>query len=606
LQWENGSDLPELGSPEARKGGVHRGRMQDFPRTLRPYGPDATGGQRAYLLDDVAIRFAQLHPDVEGPHQFYPGLAREWAVDRESRTVFMRLDPAARWSDGHPVTADDLFFMFYFFQSRYINEPWYNNWYGIGENYMQVTRFDDRTVAISMKEVRPDMLSRAVSLVPLPRHAYRDFGPDYVQRYQWRVPPTTGAYTILPEELARIRTNRSGLTFSRVKDWWAADKRHFRYRFNTDEIQLRVIRDTPKAFESALAADLDFIGGMGLAEYWYDQLPNNHPLVERGLIHKTTFYNDVPRPTYGLWMNSARPLLNNQDIRVGIHYASNWQLVIDQYFRGDYARMNTTSDGYGDMTHPGIRARPFDLQRAAQHFAAAGFTRRGPDGVLMNERGERLSFNLSSGYEALAPVLNILRQEALRAGLEFRVEILDGSAAWKKVQEKNHDIAFTAFGVSVEQFPRYWETYHSVNAFDQAFLEDGVTPNPERRTKPQTNNLQSIAIPELDQLITLYDRSEDLDEMRQLAFRMEEILHEDASFCPGFVTPFYRTAYWRWVRYPENFNARLSRDPQEYFLHWIDEDKRSETMRARRGSETFPPAIRVFDQWRAPVEESGT
>ncbi len=599
LKWESGADLPELGSPERKRGGTWNGRIQDFPRTLRTVGPDSNSGFRTFIHDDILVSFGVLHPDVPGPHQYVPGLAESWAVDLLNKTVYVRIDPAARWSDGESITTDDVFFTFWFFQSPYIQAPWYNNYYGIGETYTQVTRYDDHTFSITLKEARPDLPSRVLGLVPVPSHFYREVGDDFVTRYNWRFAPTTGAYVITDDELRRTTTNRNQITLQRVDDWWLNDRPYFRNRYNPGQIRLRVIRDTTNAWEAFLAGELDAFG-MNLAEYNYDRLPDNHPLVARGLIHKSTFYNDVPRPTYGLWMNTARPLLSNQDIRLGIQYASNWQLVIDQYFRGDYARMNTTADGYGDMTHPTLRARPFDIQRALDHFAKAGFSQRGPDGILINDRGERLSVGLSTGYESLAPVLTILQQEARKAGLHFDVEVLDSSAAWKKVQEKNHDITFSAFNVGVELFPRYWETYHSFNAYDQPYLADGATPNPERKPKVQTNNLQSIAIPELDTLIEQYDSSEDLDEMRGLARRMEEIIYEDASFSPGFLMPFYRIANWRWVGWPETFNARLSREPIEMHVHWIDEERKAETLEARRNeSMRFPPSVRTYDQWKA-------
>ncbi len=598
LKWENGGDLPELGSPNRIRGGTWNGRIQDFPRTLRVIGPDSNSGFRGYILDDLAIGFAGLHPDVPGSHQYIPGIAESWAVDLPNRTVYVRIDPDARWSDGPPVTTDDVFFMFWFFQSRYIQAPWYNNYYGIGETYTQVIRYDERTFAVTLKEARPDLPGRVLGLTPVPQHFYKEVGDDFVTRYNWRFAPTTGAYVITDDELRRTTTNRNHISLTRLKDWWANDKKYYRYRYNPDQIRLRVIRDTPKAWEAFLAGELEAFG-MNLAEYNYDRLPDNHPLVERGLIHKSTFYNDVPRPTYGLWMNQARPLLANRDVRIGINYATNWQMVIDQYFRGDYTRMNTTADGYGDMTHPTLKARPFDVQLALDHFAKAGFSRRGPDGILVNDRNERLSVTLTTGYESLAPVLTILQQEARKAGLHFEVEVLDASAAWKKVQEKNHDITFSAFNVGVELYPRYWETYHSVNAFDQPFLADGRTPNPDRKPKVQTNNLQSIAIPELDALIDRYDRSDNLDEMRRMAHRMEEILHEDASFSPGFVMPFYRIATWRWVGWPESFNARYSRDALEMSLHWIDEARRTETLAARRNESTrFPASVRTYDRWK--------
>ncbi len=598
LQWENGSHLPEIGSPQRIRGGTWNGRIQDFPRTLRIVGPDSNSAFRGYLLDDIAISFATLHPDIPGPHQFVPGLAESWAVDLPNRTVYVRIDPDARWSDGPAVTTDDIFFMFWFFQSAYIQAPWFNNYYGIGETYTQVIRYDEHTFAVTLKEARPDLASRVLLLSPVARHFYREVGDDFVTRYNWRFVPTTGAYVVTDDELRRTTTNRNHITLTRLTDWWANDKPYYRYRYNPAEIRLRVIRETTNAWEGFLAGDLDAFG-MNLAEYNYDRLPDSHQLVQRGLIHKSTFYNDVPRPTYGLWMNTARPLLASRDIRLGIQHAANWQLVIDQYFRGDYVRMNTTADGYGDMTHPTLKARPFDIQLALEHFARAGFSRRGPDGILVNDRGERLSIGLTTGYESLGPILTILQQEARKAGLHFDVEILDASAAWKKVQEKNHDITFTAFNVGVELYPRYWETYHSVNAYEQPYLEDGRTPNPDRRPKVQTNNFQSIAIPELDALIDQYDRSDNLDEMRRMAHQMEEILHEDGSFSPGFLMPFYRTATWRWVGWPETFNARYSRDAQEIHVHWIDESKKAETLQARRDeTRSFPAEVRTYDQWK--------
>lgn len=209
LVWENGGNLPELGSPDRIRGGTWNGRIQDFPRTLRVIGPDSNSGFRGYILDDVAIGFAGIHPDVPGPHQYIPGLAESWAVDLPNRTVYVRIDPDARWSDGPPVTSDDVFFMFWFYQSEYIQAPWYNNYYGIGETYTQVIRYDERTFAVTLKEARPDLPARVLGLNPVPRHFYKEVGDDFVTRYNWRFAPTTGAYVIADDELRRTTDRKS-------------------------------------------------------------------------------------------------------------------------------------------------------------------------------------------------------------------------------------------------------------------------------------------------------------------------------------------------------------------------------------------------------------
>ncbi len=595
LVWENGADLPDLGSAKAKKGGTLHLSIQDFPRTLRQLGPDANGSFRPWLLDYTAMNFARRHPndtaiDANGNFRYFPGVAEAWAMDRKARKVYVRIDPAARFSDGVPITTDDVMFSFYFWQQPWTQAPWYNNFFS--RNFVNITRYDEHTFSVTLPEAKPNMISLILETDPLPMHFFYEFGEDFVQRYQWRFVPTSGPYRV---EEGDLRKGRS-VTLTHIDDWWAEHKKFWRNRFNVQKLQFTVIRDTAKSFEAFRKGELD-IFGITLPEYFYEKLPANDELVTDGYVYRSVFYNDVPRPTYGLWINSNRPLLDNKDIRIGINYATNWGKVIAEYFRGDYTRMRTTADGYGEFSHPTLEARPFDVDKALEHFAAAGFTKRGADGVLVNDAGQRLSFTVTTGYEPLKDVLTILREEALQAGLELRLEVLDGTAAWKKVQEKQHDIQFSAFATVPEMFPRYWEMFHSVNAYDTPWLPDGSV-NPNRKLKVQTNNLTSTAIPELDHLIEAYRASGDVDEMKHLAYRMEEILHNDAAFVPGFVVPFFRTAYWRWVKWPDDFNVKLATTATEYQLMWIDEADRDATREAQRQGRPLPPVDRVYDQYR--------
>jgi microcin C transport system substrate-binding protein len=594
LTWDDGGDLPEFAAPNAKKGGTLNFWIPDFPRTLRTVGPDANGSFRPWILDDNAMNYARRHPNVTGltkdGFHYYPGIAEKWALDRATKTVYIRIDPAARWSDGVPITTEDSLFAFFFYRTSYIKQPWYNNFYST--KFSGITRFDDHTFALHFPELPPDIFARALEGEPVPAHFYAELGEDFPERYQWRFVPTSGAYWVRPEDVDKGRA----ITLTHVSDWWAKDRKFWRNRYNPERIRLTVIRDAAKAFEAFRKGDLDYYN-LALAEYWYDKLPDTAGEVRDGYIHKLKFVNDIPRPTYGLWMNESAPLLNNHDIRVGVQYALNWELVISKFSRGDWQRMQTTADGFGEFTHPTLRSRTFSIDQALASFAKAGFTKRGPDGILVNDAGTRLSFQVSTGYENLKDVLTILQEEAIKAGLQLRVEVLDNTAAWKKVQEKKHEIEFTAFAVGTEMFPRYWETVHSVNAYDQAFLPDGSV-NPNRKVKTQTNNLQEIADPELDRMITAYDKSESLAEMKQLAFKMEELLFADASFSPGFDISFLRTGTWRWLGMPESGNVKIATTFSEYSLYWIDEDVKRETEEARKSGKTFPAVIRVFDQYQ--------
>ncbi len=232
------------------------------------------------------------------------------------------------------------------------------------------------------------------------------------------------------------------------------------------------------------------------------------------------------------------------------------------------------------------------------HFAKAGFTERGSDGMLVNAEGQRLSFTVSTGYQTMKDVLTILKEAAAKAGLEFRVEVLDGTAGWKKVQEKQHDIHFAAFGVFLEMYPRFWEHYHSDNAYDDAFLDDGSI-NPERKIKTQTNNLETFAVFEVDGLIERYRASPDTDEMIAIANADGRASCTiTRPMCPASTNRFIAWATGAGFAIRRFFNHKHSSSAGQLFVHWIDEDMKQETLDALKAGKTFEPQIRYYDQWQ--------
>jgi len=576
LTWEDGMDQPDIGSPDSIKGGTVNVWLPDYPRTLRFVGPDSSNSFRKFISDEHDMRVVQKHP-MTG--KYYPGTCNAWAFSEDRKTVYFKLDPDVRYSDGVPATADDYFFLFYFMRSEWLSAPWYANWYH--EKYTHITKYDDHTIAVGLTEAKPDPLRFfEEDVYPLPRHGFKDFGEDFVQKYTWKFVPSTGPYVIHPEDIKKGST----LTQTRLEDWWAKDKKFWRYRYNPDKRVYRVIRDEDKALEAFLRGDFD-VWPISVAEEWYDKLDTE--AVNNGYVEKVQFYNQTPRPCYSLRLNNSKPPLDNRDVREGLQYATDFDLVIKEFFRGDDVRMQTSSDGYGEFTNPDIKARKFNVDKALECFARAGYDKRGPDGILVNENGDRLEFSVTTGYARYRDVLTILQQQARKAGVDLQPEVLERTTAWKKAQEKKHEIVLAAFNRSVEMYPRYFDFWHSYNAFS----EDGSP-------KETTNNLTVTGNPEFDKVIDKYEASTDLEEIKQLAYQMEEMIYEDASFIPGWVRPYYRVAKWRWVKFPEGFDYRLSREHTEMNTYWIDPEIKEETLKAMDEGKTFEPVTRIVDQYR--------
>jgi microcin C transport system substrate-binding protein len=587
LTWEDASELPEFADLNAKKGGTITLWVPDFPGTLRTIGQNATGSIRPFLLDYVAPSFLLAYPN--SPGKDFPELALSWAVDRATKTVYFKLDPDAVWSDGVPLTTDDVVFSWYFYRSPALNEPWYNDFYT--KTYSGLTVYDAHTFSVTLSELKPDIADRAGSIIPYPKHFFKDFGPGWEKTYDWRVCPTLGAYTIHDEDIKRT----SSITLSHVPNWWAANRRFQRGRFNPDKIRLSVVRDPDKAFEAFVHGDLDIF--ILSTQQWFDKLPETAPSVVSGFTVKTTFYNQIPRPDIGLWINQSMPGLDNLDVRLGIQYASNFKLVCQQYFRGQAEVQKTASDGYGFDPNPAVRPRLFDPDKARSYFAKAGYIQQGPDGVLVNAEGKRLSFTITTTYKKYEDVLVILKQEALKAGLEFNIEVLDETTGWQKVQEKKHEITLAGFSRGPEMYPRYWECFSGDNAYDVPYLPDG-SPNPARKVKKNTNNFNIIADFKLDQLIKAYDKADNMDEVKDLAAKMEQILYDNAAWVNGWEKPYYQVGYRPWIKWPKDFDAMQSLDFQNFWLMWIDPDSQKDALAAKAEGRNLTPQVLTYDKFK--------
>jgi microcin C transport system substrate-binding protein len=344
--------------------------------------------------------------------------------------------------------------------------------------------------------------------------------------------------------------------------------------------------------------------GLAKTEFWYNKLPNDHPLVTNGYLSKVTFFNQTPPPSYALRINAQKAPLDDLNVRLGIHHSMNFQLVMDKIFRGDFVRMNTVADGYGRRSHPTLRARDFSVDKAVRFFAKAGFQERGPDGILVNAKGERLSVEVVTGYKHFEDVLVVLKEQAKKTGLELKLKILESTAAWKLLGEKNHQVAFSAFNSFVELYPRFWEPFHSDNAYEEegdakfnenGGLKEGLT------TKVSTNNFTQTAVREIDHLINRYRNEESLEAITELSHQLSQMIHDHGVWIPAWKKPWLRIGHWNWVQFPEDWGPKETRDYEEFQVFWIDEARKREILQAKEKGKAVSdqPTVRVYEKYKS-------
>jgi len=569
LHWQTNDADPIFADPAAKRGGRFRTFMSSFPPTLRLVGPDANSGFVTYLRENN-LSLVNMHPNTLNP---IPELATHWAFDPDGKTVYFKLDPDARWSDGVPITADDYLFTLEFMRSKYIVAPWYNNYYT--EIITDVVKYDDHTIAVRESSAKPpNELLFDVAISPTPRHFHK-LDDNWVENYNWRVEPNTGPY-----QIGDIRKGKY-VEFKRKADWWGNDRKYFKYRFNPDYIRIKVIRDLNIAYNYFSKGELDSFP-LVMPRLWYQKAQGTP--YERGYIGKIKFYNDVPQPVLGMFLNEDDPILADRNLRYGLAYAMNFDKVLKTVLRGDYERKQTQNEGYGDYTNRDIRARPFDLQKADEYLRKAGWTERGPDGIRV-KNGQRLSLRVSYTSDDHTARLVVLKEEARKAGIELTLQLLDATAGYKQVMEKKHQIAWMSWqggGIA----PTYWEFYHSVNAH-----------------KPQTNNITNTDNKAMDDKIIAYRDATDKESRVRLAHELEQMVYEDGAYIPSYKIPYTREGFWRWLRLPPQHATRMSDvvfDPMGSTggLLWIDEEEKSRVQKARITGESFAPINIVDERWR--------
>ena len=579
LVWENGMGQPEIGDPAAKKGGVFRRFIQTFPPTIRPFGDNSNNSFRGDLYDNIDLPMVNLHPETM---EMIPGLAKEWATSKDGRTIYFHLDPEATYSDGVQVRARDFLVSVYLHVSDNIVNPYSKQYYR--ENIAQIAMYDDLTVSVSLPEAKIYAPVIAGAITPAPPHFYSEYGPDYNDRYQWRFPPTTGAYEVRPEDIIK----GASITQTRVKNWWAKDRKYYRYRFNPDKLVHTVVRDESKAFELFRAGELDTFF-LTQPQLWYEK--SEIEPVYKGYIERVTFYNKYPKVPRGLYLNVSKAPLNDLNVRIGIQHAMNWQKVIEVMFRGDYQRLNAFNEGYVTFSDPSIVARPFSIDAARAAFAKAGYTQEGRDGILTKPDGTRLSVSVT--YPAMPQIdriFAILREEAKACGFELRLDGLEFTVAYKKEMQKQHEMTFGSWLIG-PPVPDFHQFLHSTNAIDE-----------KGNLKPQTNNTFAWHRADTDALSEKVRTAGTAEELKDAAWKLQHIMHDEAIFVPGYSVDFVRIGSWRWVKWPDCETTRFSPpvvyDPHEVFVFWIDEAVKAETQSARRSGKSFPESTRTVENYR--------
>ncbi|HEU5478953.1 MAG TPA: ABC transporter substrate-binding protein, partial [Candidatus Tumulicola sp.] len=433
LRWETNNDEPLIGSPKAIRGGTLRYELGAYPLTFRLMGPNSNDFFAAWnRLFTFNFTLVQRHPVSD---RYIPMMATHWSVQDDQRTIYFKLDPAARFSDGHPVTAADYVFTWQMMRSPHIVDPFYNTY--AKQYYESVDRIDDHTLRIVGTRWSWRPLYDFAGLWATPAHATK-LDADWVQRSNNEFQITVGPYVL------KSVVRGESVTFGRVPNWWGEGRRYFIGQYNFDRIELRVIPEG-RSLDYLRRGELDVITE-GSARAWHEDY--DFPAVDNGWLRRARVMVDTPAGVFGLHMNLEAPIFDNRHFRKAMQYLFNFgrinrNLMFDEYFRlvsffegTPFADRKLKPYGF----HPALARK--ELALAGYHRPAElrprgflgqlwnalrgiVFTRSDTADVLVNERGEKASFSVIYGSKGLERHLTVIQQDFRRAGVDMQLRLLE-------------------------------------------------------------------------------------------------------------------------------------------------------------------------------------
>ena len=566
-----------FGSARARQGGTFHGYVAEYPDTFRTVGPNSNDAYRPFFLTSPNI----VDTNAE-TKEWMPALATDWAFSADGKSVYFKLNEKARWTDGQPITSADYTFMYDMMRSPNIQDPYANDYFTT--QITDVTAFGDWVVRLTWQvPASHDDLLYDLLVQPRPKHFYPNGIPrDYVDAYQWVFEPTAGPYA-----LASF-TKGESLTFRKVKDWWGYAYAYNKYRFNVDTIQYQVITGGNDIIRNYFYNGQIDTYGLIIPQEWADS--QGRDPVKKGYIDRQ-YMSYIPlQGVYGIVLNVKDPLFADVNVRRGLYYAIAIQKMIDTTLHGEYSRYQNIGMahvfGGQSFDDTAIRKPDFDPVKAGALFDKAGYSKFGQDGIRMNAQGARLSFELLYESPNHTERLSVLKQEAVKAGVDIELKLMQ-QGSFTAVLEKKYQAWWGAMSTGL--YDDYWQYFDSANA-----------------NKPQTNNFWGYADKDMDRLVESFRAESDIAKKAALSREIQRKVDQEALVIPSYYVPYWRGAAWKWIRFPKWLSQKYHDDFYDPFsgttgyvgYFWIDPDIQKEVTDAQRAGRSYAPRIFRDDTYK--------
>ena len=439
------------------------------------------------IRSNLFLHLVQEQPDYqESPPTFAPQLAESyhWSEDHLDLTFVLRDD--VLWSDGVPVTANDVRWTWQAHISADVG--WTYSF--VKDSIKDVEVVDPHTVTFHFDRTYANQLLDANEGFILPKHAWSELAfAEWGGNAGWfqehlvvAGPYTVDSWTPQQETILSANPNyfREGLP-------------------QLQKVVLRVLPEENTRWQQFLAGEVDFVRSVPADRV--AEVESNPDLRIESIDSRQ--YNFIA------W-NSQRPLFEDPAVRRAITLAIDRQELVDTLYQG-YATIASSPFPKTVWAHNAtIAPWPYDPEEASRQLAALGWSDSDGDGVL-NRDDLTFSFELSTntGNQLRRDALLLIQKQLAQIGVEAKPTFLEIQALISGNTTHDFDASLGAWAIDTSLDISY--AFHSTEA-------DGGA------------NYGSFSNPEADRLMNEISEVTEMREAKPLFDQLQEILHSEQPY----------------------------------------------------------------------------
>lgn len=408
------------------QGGTYTIAIGAEPTTLNPI--NSSDAYSTMVQNYIVEGLLQKNLDT---WEWEPALAEKWEISKDKKTFTFTLRENLKWSDGKPVTVEDVKFSF-----DAIKDPKFKSLAKMTflEGIAKCEIVDARTVKFTASTdyfQNFDVIASGIVEV-VPKHIYGD--------PKKRVNKTivgSGPYMLDKYEQGRR------IILKKNPNWWGWAEANKKGEYNFDQVVFRIVDSPNVQLEMLKKGDIDY---MGLEPEQYVQ---NTKGPEWGkTVIKVKTQNEGPKGFNWIGLNQKNKILKDQKVRLGLAHLVNRDLMIDK-FKFGLAEKTMAPGLLKEYKSSKLKSIPFNPKKALEILRDAGWADTDKNGTLdrvIDGKKTELRVEVLVATDIWTKYLTVFKEDAKKVGVHIDIKQVEWNTFTKVLREGNFDAVAMAWG----------------------------------------------------------------------------------------------------------------------------------------------------------------